>query len=372
MVGLALGCLGVLGYTYFGYPALIGLAARLRPHGLSPDPSWEPTVTVCIAAYNVGATLDAKLASVVAQAYPADKLDVLVYSDGATDETNAIVRAWAARPEARGIPIRLVEGGVRRGKPTALNRMHAEARGEVMFITDARQILVPGALRALLDRLGNPLCGCVTGNLVLRGSAGAGVYWRYESWIRRQESAFRSVVGMTGPIAALRREDFVAVPEDLVLDDVWVPMHVRLRGRRVLLAEDAIAYDDAFGDERELSRKVRTLAGNYQVFARMPALLSPFANPSWFETISHKGMRLLCPWALVGLAGATAAGLATAAHGRPWLTALGAAQLAAYGAAALGDRAGRIGRVARTFVVLNAAAVMGLWRYVTGRQKITW
>jgi hypothetical protein len=217
--------------------------------------------------------------------------------------------------------------------------------------------------------------GCVTGNLVLAGGAGSGMYWRYENWIRKQESRFGSVTGMTGPLSALRRRDLAPLPADLILDDVWIPMVLRLRGARVLLAEDAIARDQAFSDDREFGRKARTLAGNYQLFWRMPRLLLPFLNPSWFETISHKVARLLCPWSLLALALTCCLAATEATRGRPeGRILLGAlvAQLVFYLVAALGRRAGRAGALARTFVVLNAAAVVGLWRFITRKQKITW
>jgi hypothetical protein len=95
---------------------------------------------------------------------------------------------------------------------------------------------------------------------VLKGDAASGVYWRYENWIRRNEARFRSMVGVTGPLTALRKADLPAVPEDIILDDVWIPMRLRLQGRKVLLREDAVAIDEAFKDDREFQRKVRTLA----------------------------------------------------------------------------------------------------------------
>lgn len=365
VVGIAL---AVLLYTYIGYPLAIGLLSRLRPSPVRRRPDWQPTVTACVAAYNASDWLEAKLASLTALEYPADKLEILVYSDGSTDRTDQVVTAWSAR-DAR---VRLLRGDRRQGKPTGLNRMRQAARGEVLLITDVRQPLSPGALRALLDLLGDGDVGCVTGNLVLKGTAGSGLYWRYENWIRRQEARFRSVVGMTGPIAALRKADLDRLPPDLILDDLWIPMRLRLRGRKVLFSEEARAYDQAFDDSREFGRKVRTLAGNYQIFARMPALLSPLANPSWFETISHKVMRLLCPWALLALLVASLAGaLSDPRADRVW-PGLVAAQLAFYAVALVGKRAGRLAGVARTFLVLHVAAVVGLWRFVTGAQKVTW
>jgi hypothetical protein len=175
---------------------------------------------------------------------------------------------------------------------------------------------------------------------------------------------------MTGPIAMMRRKDLRPLPEDLILDDVWIPMRLGLEGKRVAFVPEAEAHDDAFEDEREFRRKARTLAGNYQLFARIPALLNPFANRIWFETISHKIMRLVAPWLLLLLA-ATSAGAAYA--DTSWsLRALFATQVAFYAAAALGKRGGRLAGVARTFVVLNAAALAGLYRHMTGRQRVTW
>jgi poly-beta-1,6-N-acetyl-D-glucosamine synthase len=360
-----------LSYTYFGYPAVLALVARLLPWRAHPAAGWEPTVSVLVAVYNGEAYIDGKLRSLRSLDYPPDKIEILVYSDGCTDGTETIVSTWTQRDSR----VRLIRGEAREGKPTALNRMREQATGEVVVITDARQPLDPPALRALLGLLAIPEVGCVTGNLVLEGSAGSGVYWRYENWIRKQESRLGSVTGMTGPLSALRRCDLGALPPDLILDDVWIPMQLRLRGARVLLAEDAIARDRAFSDDREFGRKVRTLAGNYQVFALMPRLLLPFANPSWFETMSHKVARLLCPWLLVMLVLICAlgvAGVGTDAWEARVLGGLLAAQVVFYALAALGSRCGRAGVLARTFVVLNAAAVVGLWRFLSGGQKVTW
>jgi cellulose synthase/poly-beta-1,6-N-acetylglucosamine synthase-like glycosyltransferase len=217
--------------------------------------------------------------------------------------------------------------------------------------------------------LADPTVGCATGSLVLAGGAGSGVYWRYEHWIRRQESRFRGVVGMTGAIAMTRRAELAPLPADIILDDVWIPMQLALTGKRVAFVTEAEASDDAFEDDREFKRKVRTLAGNYQLFARMPALLVPFRNPIWFETFSHKLLRLAAPWLMIAL---VAVSLWGAAAGSGLLQVLSVAQLGGYAAAALGPRAGKLGAVARTFVVLNAAALVGLWRHLTGGQRVAW
>jgi cellulose synthase/poly-beta-1,6-N-acetylglucosamine synthase-like glycosyltransferase len=368
MLVLAALCLAVLVYTYLGYPLLIALLARLRPLRVQQDPGFEPTVTACIAVHHGAEHLDAKLRSLLSQNYPRAKLEILVYSDGATDGTETLVGAWAAREPA----VKLLRGAERAGKPTALNRMREAATGEVLLLTDVRQPLDRRALRALCDRLADPSVGCVSGNLVLQGAAGSGAYWRYEKMIRRHEGRFRSLIGVTGAITLVRRSDLGELPADLVLDDVWIPMRLRLQGRRAVFAEEACAYDAAFDDDREFGRKVRTLAGNYQLFARLPALLSPFRNPSWFETISHRVLRLLCPWALLVMLVASL-GVALRAEdslARRLGTLLLGGQGLFYFGALLGPAGGKVFALARTFVVLNAAAVVGLWRFLRGR--IAW
>ena len=229
-----------------------------------------------------------------------------------------------------------------------------------------RQPLSPGAVRALAGALADPAVGCATGNLVLAGGAGSGVYWRYENWIRRQESSFRGVVGMTGPIAMVRRADLRRCPTDLILDDVWIPMRLALAGKRTVFVAEAA------GPRQRLRGRARVRAQGAHAGRQLPAVRAaagaadPVRNPIWFETVSHKIMRLAAPWLLVVLALLSIAGSGT------WMNLLLAGQAAFYLAAAIGKRAGKLGALGRTFVVLNAAAVLGLWRYLGGRQRVTW
>ncbi|HZL18949.1 MAG TPA: glycosyltransferase [Polyangia bacterium] len=364
---LVVGTLATLGYTYFGYPALIALCARLWPAGAGgAAPSDDlPVVSVLLPVFDGAAALPPKIDSLLALDYPAARLEILIYCDGCRDDSEAVARVAAGRAEAAG-RIRVFAEPVRRGKAVALNRLAGEARGERLLFTDVRQPLSPNSARALVGAISDARTGCVTGRLVLTGGAGSGAYWRYEDWIRRQESRFRGVVGMTGAIAMMRRVDFVPLPEGLILDDVWIPMRRVLAGQRVRSVPEAVAYDAAFDDGREFRRKVRTLAGNYQLFASLPALLLPFRNPIWLETFSHKVLRLGAPWLVIAL---LVASVARAAGGGTMMRLLLAGQLAFYLAAALGARAGRLASLARTFVVLNAAALVGLARFLRGRRR---
>lgn len=371
MSAFGVGLLLLLFYTYAGYPLLVALWARLAPRQSLGSSDFEPTVSVCMTVYNGAQYLEPKLRSLQGLDYPAHKLEILVYIDGASDGSEQCARELAAS-EPR---LRVFAGSERRGKPAGLNCLREAAKGEVLLMTDVRQTLAPSTLRALVRHLANAQVGCVSGSLVLNGNTGPSAYWRYEKFIRGSEAVVGNLVGVSGSLYAVRREDLVELPHDLLLDDMFVPLEVVRRNKRVVLSHEAQAFDEACADEREFGRKVRTLAGNYQLLSKLPWLLVPGKNPVWFQLVSHKLLRLLCPWALLGLAITTPwlAFVPELAPGQRWFwqTLLGG-QLAFYALAALGARAGRLGSLARTFLVLNAAAVVGLWRFARGSQAVTW
>jgi len=371
VTALGLSALLVILYTYAGYPLLVTLWARLAPRSTSGRDDFEPRISVCMAVHNGAKHLASKFASLDALAYPREKIEVLLYSDGSSDDTEAVARELAARDQR----VRVFSDPVRRGKPAALNRLRAEAKGEVLLMTDVRQPIAPAAARSLLRLLSDPRVGCVSGSLVLQGNTGPSAYWRYEKFIRAAEARLGSMVGVSGSLYAVRREDFAELPSDVLLDDMFVPLSIARRKKRVIFSSEAEAYDEAYDDNREFGRKVRTLAGNYQLVALMPWLLVPGRNPVWFQMVSHKLLRLVCPWALL-LLFATSLALASAASASPsallfWRT-LALGQLLFYALAAFGARAGRLGSLARTFVVLNVAALVGLWRFARGSQAVTW
>ncbi len=370
----AIAAIAVLIYTYFAYPILIALLARHWPLHVRKDPGHTPMVSALIPVYNAKEYIAPKLQSLLDLDYPSERLEILLYSDCSSDGSDELMAEWEAKYPGK---VRVFRAEKRSGKPSALNAMRREARGDLFLMTDIRQPLHARCLRELACYFADPTIGAVSGSLELSGGTGAGVYWKYEKWIRRNEGNFRSMVGVTGAIYAVARRDMIDLPKDIALDDMWVPMRLRLQGRRIAFAPDAIAYDEAFDDDREFGRKARTLAGNYQLFAALPKTLVPFLNPSWFETMSHKVMRLLCPWALVALAVLSAIAMVegeSALGGWQWgsMLVLTIGQGGFYVLALFGKVAGTWGNIARTFVVLNAAAVVGLWRFVRQSQRVTW
>src|SRR5439155_446213 len=193
------------------------------------------------------------------------------------------------------------------GKVAALNEAVPLASGEILVLTDARQSLAPDAVRRLVAYFADPTVGAVSGELHLLPSPGSpvegvGLYWKYEKLIRKAESRFDSTVGVTGAFYALRKELFLPIDPRTILDDVAIPMRVALAGRRVLFAPEARAWDHVEESAaREYRRKVRTLAGNYQLVALYPALLHPLRNRLLWQLASHKLARLAVPWCLLVL-----------------------------------------------------------------------
>jgi hypothetical protein len=205
---------------------------------------------------------------------------------------------------------------------------------------------------------------------VLDGSAPAGAYWKYEAAIRRWEGRAGSTVGVSGALYAIRKSDMEPMPAETILDDVLVPMRLRLLGKRVVFEPEAKAFDRAAESGREFQRKVRTLSGNLQLLALLPALLVPGKNPSWFDFVCHKLLRLLVPYAMV------AALLSAPFLPQPWAVIFVGGQLAGYLLAAL-RRMGalersRLAGLCETLVVLNFAAVVGLLRFLRYGRRLPW
>lgn len=295
-------CLAAIVYTYAGYPLLLWLWAKLRPLPVRRGDA-QPDVVMIIVGHNEARRIEAKINTCLGQTYPADRLRVLVVSDGSTDATDAIVES---HPDPR---VSLVRGPGRRGKAACLNDGVQASTAPVIVFTDARQRLHPEAVSRLVAWLADPDVGAVSGELVFENddgtpfSQGMGAYWAYEKFIRAQEAASGSVVGVTGALYAIRRTCFEPIAHEVILDDVAIPMAAAMQGWRIGFEKGAIAYDRPSADAaQEKVRKVRTLAGNFQLVNLYRRLLFPASNPLWLRFTSHKMMRLAVPlWMLVAL-----------------------------------------------------------------------
>jgi cellulose synthase/poly-beta-1,6-N-acetylglucosamine synthase-like glycosyltransferase len=351
-------CIALVLYTYALYPLLVRLLARGR--GCTPRVGTAlPPLTVVIAAHDEAARIEARVHDVLAQDYPAENLHVIVVDDGSQDGTAEA----AAIDDPR---VRVLKLEHNQGKAVALNAAVAEIEGGLVAFTDARQRFAPGALRKLAGPFTDPAVGAVSGELAIAApedAAGSdvGLYWRMEVALRQGEARLRWLHGVSGAIHAMRRELVPELPPGLILDDMYLPLSVVFSGGWVWMTREAIAVDTSSASTTaEFRRKLRTLAGNWQLMARLPRLLNPAGNPVFFAWVSHKLLRLLAPWALIAsvIASATAAGAFYVTM--LWL------QLAAYAgatAAILWPRAtARIPllKTAGTFVMLNVAALLSL------------
>jgi cellulose synthase/poly-beta-1,6-N-acetylglucosamine synthase-like glycosyltransferase len=367
-------CAALLVYVYLGYPALAWARAALAP---SPalGVAALPFVSVIVVAHDEADRIAARIDNLLALDYPRDRLEILIASDGSTDGTAERARAYAQD----GVAVHAF--AARRGKPAVLNDVVPRVSGAIVVLADARQRFEPGTVRALTRPFADPAVGAVSGELILTeapGGAtvgcGVGVYWRYEKHIRKSESRVDSTVGATGAVYAIRRELFEPIPEDTLLDDVLIPLHIVRRGYRVLFEPAARAWDRvAASAEEELARKVRTLAGNFQLFWRAPWLLDPRRNRIWLATVSHKGLRLLGPGLHAGAFVASAV-LADVAFYRAALVAQAAFYGMALGGHATRNALRRSALLSIPYVVclLNWATVVGFFRFCTGRQRATW
>jgi len=347
-------CSAVL-YVLFAYPLLLKfLSARHRQPVLRKP--CTPSVTVLLPVRNGERWLRRKLQSILTLDYPRDLMQVIVISNGSTDATMNIAREFAGE----GVEVLNVPGG---GKAAALNAGLTAARGEILLMTDVRQALDPPSLRNLTACFADPAVGVASGELIImdgetREEASVGLYWKYEKWIRNRLSDLDSVPGATGCIYAMRRELARPLPPFTLLDDVFLPLTAFFRGYRVIFEPSARAYDYPTALDSEFHRKVRTLAGVYQVIGFYPQLLNPLKNRIWLHFVSHKLGRLLLPWALMTIF------LSSFGLPAPWRMLVLGAQVLFYATAALdavvSDRSllKRLTAPIRTFVVLMAS---GLW-----------
>ena len=351
-------------YSYAAYTAVIWILSRLRPNPWKTAPI-NPSVSVVLAVHNGIKLLPGKIRRLLRLDYSNIK-EIIVVSDGSTDGTEELL----ARQHQSVLKTIFLKEHC--GKAAALNAGVREATADVIVFQDLRPEPASGAIQQLVGNFADPEVGCAAGELILRregseanSEAVSGLYWRYEKWIRKCESAFDSPVGVSGCLYAIRRNLFVQQPDGLILDDMFQPLSIIRQGYRSVLDPLACVYDIL--PEKvagEFHRKVRTLAGNFQLFQLAPWTLSP-RNRVFFQLVSHKVIRLIVPYLLVLLLVSSAA-----------LT----GQSPAYGFFAALESLGLIGALiglryeipvlhrvlapCSALLVLNAAAVVGLYKFL--------
>jgi cellulose synthase/poly-beta-1,6-N-acetylglucosamine synthase-like glycosyltransferase len=366
-------CLAIVVYTYVAYPLLLAICNRLVRRERLREPitaSVSFLLPVHNEETNLGRRLD-ELTRLIQTSGSITAGEIIVISDASTDRTVEIARQFADRG------VRVLEMESKQGKAAALNRGAATARHDLLVFADARQRWADDALTRLVENFADPAIGAVSGDLMLESEdgvlAGVSLYWRMEKWLRMQESQLRSQVGVTGAISAVRRPLFHAIPPGTLLDDVFWPMHVVLSGYRVVHDERAKAFDRLPELPRdEFRRKVRTLAGNFQLLTLLPAsALLPWRNSVWWQWVSHKLLRLVVPWTLLGMLVSSYLLMDEGYRAVLWLQVVGY-DLSLLGMIpVVGRRLKPLGAGA-SFLVLNAAAFVAFWVWITGRAGQSW
>jgi cellulose synthase/poly-beta-1,6-N-acetylglucosamine synthase-like glycosyltransferase len=352
--------LGALVWTHAGYPVAAAVAARLRPRA-DRRRDVLPRVTVIVAAWNEEAVIERRLDNLLGLDYPADLVDVVVASDASEDGTDALVEAVALR-EPRIRLLRCPRGG----KVAAQDRAVRDSTADVVAFSDANAIWAPDALRRLVRSFADPDVGYVCGRLVLTDPEGGnreGAYWRLETWLRAQESAFGSVTGGNGAVYAVRRSDYIEV-DPRFGHDLPLPYAMVQRGRRAVYDSESLAFERPTPElQTEYRRKVRMFEHCWLIVLR-GRMLRRLPPGYLVEILSHRHLRYGSGLLHLLLLGTNAALVARRA-GTVYDVALGVqAAFAALAAARPG--------LPRYYVLVTWATVVSLWNYLRRGVPATW
>jgi len=358
----------VIIWSYAIYPLLLALVPTQRQKQPLDPPDWQ-AVSVLISVYNEEKHIVTRIENLLALDYPGDKLEILIGSDGSTDRTNELVRTF---PDAR---VKLHAFEQRGGKPSVLNRLVPQARGELLVFSDANAMFAPDALRKLVRHFGDVQIGGVCGRLVLHGDdseTDEGPYWKLETYLKARESALDSCLGANGAVYAIRKSYWPTIPDNTFVDDFVIGMRVREGGHRVIYDTEAVATEElpqSVG--HEMTRRIRIGAGDFQALFLCWRSLLPWRGFYSIAFWSHKVLRWFAPFLMIA---ALVANIALLPH--PLFAVLLALQLAFYCLALFGAFIRRRKIVVFSapyyFVTINLALLFGFFRFITGTQQAAW
>jgi cellulose synthase/poly-beta-1,6-N-acetylglucosamine synthase-like glycosyltransferase len=377
-------CVLTIFYSYFGYPLLVTLLARLKP---APPTYHVPSlnVTLLIAAYNEEAVIERKILNALELDWPKERLQILVAADGSSDHTAQIAGSF----QDQGVELSYIPD--RGGKMAAINRAMPKVRGDIIVFSDANNLYDPSAVHELVAPFMDARVGAVTGaKTILSDESGLseseGLYWRYESFIKKQETRLGCSMSAAGEILAIRRDLYIPPPPTIINDDFYIVAAIARQGYNVIYNPRARSYESVSATAHdEMVRRARIIAGRYQVIFQARQFL-PWRRPLLvWQIVSHKFSRPLVPFAMIGaLITNLAALFFPPASGSllrlapPYAVLFFVLQLIFYGMAFIGSRlemGGPLGKLlyVPTFLVnSNFAALSGLYTYLTRRQLHLW
>ena len=369
-------------HTYFGYALSAWLLSRMRKSRSAAviDGRHLPQVTFIIPAYNEATVILEKCRNTLELNYPADRLQIIVVTDGSTDGTPELAAQF---PD-----VKVFHDPARAGKAAALNRaVRLSDKCDVLVFSDANTLLSPHALNLMMRHYADPATGGVSGEKRVASPAGhpvhgEGIYWKYESFMKRLDSDLYSLVAAAGELFSIRRDLWQPIPEDTILDDLHLTLEVCLKGWRFRYEPLAVATEPpspALGEERE--RKIRIAAGAFQTFFRFRNLWWPRGHAIlWYIYFSRRVFRwMVAPLCLVLLLLSNLWVLSTSEFGHPVYLVMLCSQLIIYAFAFAGwimlkgrRRAPWLFQFPFYFVFMHLAMAQGLFRYLSGRQSVNW
>lgn len=386
LAALFWGSLFIVFYAYIGYGLLLFLlvkAKRLwsgRPTTPSPD-EW-PEVTFVVCAFNEEDWIHEKVKNSLALDYPKDKIHFFFVTDGSDDRTPELVRTF---PYPDGTHWKLLHEPARRGKIAAFQRAMTFVQTPLVISTDANTYVNPAAVKNMVRHFTNPQIGAVAGEKRISmterdaaNSAGEGIYWKYESLLKKWDAELWSVVGAAGELFAFRTEAYEHVPTDTIIEDFYLTLRIAQKGYRVQYEPDAYAAESSSASvKEELKRKIRIAAGGLQAIVRLAPLLNVFRyGVLAFQYVSHRVLRWTLAPALLPIILVTNVWLAT--QGSGFFQIVLAAQIAFYLAALAGYWLERKQLKVKAlfvpyyFCVMNYAVYAGFFRFIKGSQSVLW
>jgi cellulose synthase/poly-beta-1,6-N-acetylglucosamine synthase-like glycosyltransferase len=288
----------VLFYVYLGYPVLILFLSKLLPKPYVKfsdeelqDTSLLPSISIFIPAYNEEPVIEKKIRNTLELDYPKEKLEIVVASDGSSDKTVEIAELYSDK-------IQIMAYDVREGKTGLINKTIPNLKGEIIIFSDASAMLAVNALKELIAPFKDPTVGSVSGLYILRDATstsraeGEGFYWHYETFLKTNESIFCSILGAHGALYALRKSLFQTLPPNAINDDYILPMYGVQQKKRAVYEPGAIAVEEGTTSVLgEMKRRIRISVGNFQQLVILRRLLNPFRGRIAFEFLSHKFLR---------------------------------------------------------------------------------
>ena len=364
-------------YTYLVYPLVLSVFFNVGNEQRTANSERRladdklPQVTVLVCAHNEEKVIGERVENLLRVDYPKGKLEIIVASDGSSDRTEDIVKSYADKN------VKLLGVKQRCGKVGTINRSFDEAKGDIVVMTDANTSFDKDAVTRLVEKFNDKKVGCAVGELHFhKDGVGEleGVYWRFEQFLKKVEGGRGSLLGANGGIYAIRKELFIKLPDNTIVEDFLLPMKILERGYKVVYVPEAVAYEDATQKMvQELERRVRIGAGDFQALTLSWRMLDPRRGFSAFAYFSHKVVRWMVPFLMI---------LAFLANlllvGMLFYRMLFALQILFYLLAVAGRVLASLHVKAKFvglpyyFVSMNIGLFFGFLKFCFGAQRVTW